>query len=145
MSNRVPPEGTATRITRQASSAKLLNARWRVASTSARCSLTLPGVERYSGKVHSNGSSQRFEVIPPKVCSIAAADRNTLSPTEASGFSVVSNEPNSACAGTAYRAATGVFSITAHDFACKRANSRSRHSTICRPPRVCALLLSSIA
>ncbi len=54
----------------------------RVASTSARYSKILSPVESSSGKVHSNGSSQSFVVMPPKVCSTFAALRKTYSPQE---------------------------------------------------------------
>ncbi len=137
MSGRVAPVGSATCFKRQASSAKLLNALLRVSSTSARCSATFAGVDRCSGSVHSNGSSQRFEVIPPKVCSIAAAHRNTFSPTECKELMLVS-------AGTAYKISRAVLSISAHELKCKRANSRSRLSTISRLPSVCAFTLSFI-
>ena len=52
-----------------------LNARCRARSTSDKYSIMRSAFESVSGSVHSNGSSQRFAVSPPHVCSITAALR----------------------------------------------------------------------
>ena len=96
-SGRGSPDGTEMYLLSALSSTMELNARSRARSTSDKYSSIRSGVERVSGRVHSKGSSQRFAVSPPKVCSITAALRRRFSEGTdlTSSFRLLINSANS--------------------------------------------------
>ncbi len=78
----VSRSGAGICLARSASEVKYAKPLLRVVSTSSRYAMILPLVDNSSGSVYSNGSSQSLVVIPPKVCSTAAAERKIYSPQE---------------------------------------------------------------